>query len=201
MTGKTPKGDATRRAIIAAAGGVFARNGYAGTRMEQIFAATGLTKGAVYFHFASKEELARAVVEDYKERWLEQARAEIGAHEGALEQFRGLAALLIRLSAADESNWSVVRLAEQLSAQGESDSSSASGPMAHWVALMSEVIDRGQRQGVFASTPPAVDLAVVAVAAFDGLKTTSDALGADARDAFARRAGLLVELLESGFRV
>ncbi|UCR88911.1 TetR/AcrR family transcriptional regulator [Mycetocola spongiae] len=200
MAGKTPKGVATRQAILAAAAGVFARQGYAGTRMDDIFAATGLTKGAVYFHFASKEALAWAVVEDHKRRWLELARDEVESSTEALEQFRRLAELLIRLSSADESTWSVVRLAEQVGVHSAADIAASAGPMTDWIALMDEVIRRGQRQGVFDKRHSAADVAVAVVASFDGLKAISDALGEDERAAFTRRARLLVSLLETGIR-
>ena len=39
-------------------------NGFQGMRVEQILASTGLTKGALYHHFASKTALGYAVVED-----------------------------------------------------------------------------------------------------------------------------------------
>ncbi|MFF7994654.1 TetR family transcriptional regulator [Kitasatospora xanthocidica] len=44
-----------------AGAGLFDRRGYAGATLGEIAAAAGVTKGALYFHFASKEELARAV--------------------------------------------------------------------------------------------------------------------------------------------
>lgn len=44
----------TRCAIIAAAREVFQRNGVSRTTVEQIAAAAGVTRGAVYWHFADK---------------------------------------------------------------------------------------------------------------------------------------------------
>lgn len=42
---------------------LFDRCGYAGATLGEIAGAAGVTKGALYFHFASKEDLARAVFE------------------------------------------------------------------------------------------------------------------------------------------
>jgi AcrR family transcriptional regulator len=50
-------------AILQGAAVAFARRGYAATSMEQIAAASGITKLIVYRHFASKEELYRAVLQ------------------------------------------------------------------------------------------------------------------------------------------
>lgn len=47
----------TRQAILAAAGRVFRRLGYAGAGVDAIMAEAGLTAGGFYAHFASKEAL------------------------------------------------------------------------------------------------------------------------------------------------
>jgi AcrR family transcriptional regulator len=52
------KGEMTRQRIIAEAAPIFNQRGYAGCSMQDVMEATGLEKGGVYRHFASKEELA-----------------------------------------------------------------------------------------------------------------------------------------------
>ena len=52
------KGELTRQRIIAEAAPIFNRRGYEGCSMQEILDATGLEKGGIYRHFASKEELA-----------------------------------------------------------------------------------------------------------------------------------------------
>lgn len=49
--------------IIAAALAVFAEKGFAGARIEEIARRAGLSKGAVYLYFPTKEDLFRAVVQ------------------------------------------------------------------------------------------------------------------------------------------
>jgi TetR/AcrR family transcriptional repressor of nem operon len=52
------KGELTRKRIIEAAAPIFNQHGYEGSSMNALMEATGLKKGGIYRHFASKEELA-----------------------------------------------------------------------------------------------------------------------------------------------
>ncbi|KIF66953.1 branched-chain amino acid aminotransferase [Streptomyces sp. AcH 505] len=52
----------TRTALVRAAAEEFDQHGYAGTSTTKIVGRAGCTMGALYFHFASKDELARAVM-------------------------------------------------------------------------------------------------------------------------------------------
>lgn len=53
----------TRNALVQAAAAHFDRDGYAGTSLNRISKAAGISMGALTFHFASKGELADAVSE------------------------------------------------------------------------------------------------------------------------------------------
>jgi AcrR family transcriptional regulator len=54
---------ATRETILDAAAHEFAAEGYQGASLSKILERSGVTKGAMYFHFASKEAMARAVAD------------------------------------------------------------------------------------------------------------------------------------------
>lgn len=54
------KGDITRQRIIEQAAPIFNQKGFSGCSMQDVMQATGLEKGGLYRHFASKEELAAA---------------------------------------------------------------------------------------------------------------------------------------------
>ncbi|MBO7938650.1 helix-turn-helix transcriptional regulator [Streptomyces sp. S9] len=54
----------TRRAILEAAGAVFDEHGYTSTTIAMVLERAEVTKGALYFHFPSKESLARAVLDE-----------------------------------------------------------------------------------------------------------------------------------------
>lgn len=56
--------DRTRRTILEAAFQEIHRNGFQGMRLDDVVAATGLTKGALYHHFPNKQALGYAVVDE-----------------------------------------------------------------------------------------------------------------------------------------
>jgi AcrR family transcriptional regulator len=55
----------TRVRLLEAAAEVYARRGFAGATLDEVAAEAGFTKGAVYAHFGSKENLLVALVEEH----------------------------------------------------------------------------------------------------------------------------------------
>jgi AcrR family transcriptional regulator len=71
--------------ILQGAATAFATKGFASTAMEEVAAACGITKEIIYRHFASKEELYRAVLDGTRQRIqadLARARQEFGSGAG-----------------------------------------------------------------------------------------------------------------------
>jgi len=58
------KAERTRGAILAAAEQLFARHGYAATRLEDVAEAVGVKRAALFYHFRDKRLLYDAVVEE-----------------------------------------------------------------------------------------------------------------------------------------
>ena len=59
-----PTVHAAPRALLEAAYRVFGARGYRATRLEEVADAAGVTKGAIYYHFDSKEDLLRRALEN-----------------------------------------------------------------------------------------------------------------------------------------
>ncbi|WP_372462409.1 TetR family transcriptional regulator [Rhodococcus pyridinivorans] len=78
---------ATRHQLVAAAAAAFDQRGFEGASLGDIIeAGTGLSKGALYFHFKSKDELADAVVQRQHEISLAAVEAIAATGASALEQ-------------------------------------------------------------------------------------------------------------------
>lgn len=67
--GRQPRARATRRAIMLAAARLIDDHGYHGASLNDVAAAAGTTKGALYFHFASKAAVAEALLDEAVASW------------------------------------------------------------------------------------------------------------------------------------
>jgi AcrR family transcriptional regulator len=69
------RSEATTGALVAAARELFAADGYAATSLDAVVERAGLTKGALYHHFAGKRELFAAVFAAEQERLTQRVAA------------------------------------------------------------------------------------------------------------------------------
>ncbi len=77
--------------ILQAAFDAFAERGFAATRMEDVAARAGVTKGAIYFYFETKERLFEETVSHYSQNMLADAGAMLASTEGGCaERLRAL---------------------------------------------------------------------------------------------------------------
>jgi AcrR family transcriptional regulator len=69
----------TRQLLLQAAAEVFGRQGYHGATLDEVAAAAGFTKGAVYSNFKSKEDLLLALLEALHRQEMDEVRALLDA--------------------------------------------------------------------------------------------------------------------------
>jgi AcrR family transcriptional regulator len=176
----------TRDALITAAMGVFARDGYAGASVDAIAEQAGYTVGALYSNFATKQELFLAVFERHCAGELAALRA---AAETATSPQELLAAITARFATLGEQERQWWQLSAELWLYAQRHPEAA----ARLAALQAEarqVIARALSRG---GHPLSDELAAVIHALWSGFMhyrlTSPQAVSADA---FGRAVGWLL---------
>jgi AcrR family transcriptional regulator len=82
---------------------LFEDAGFSGTNLNQIIRRARVTPGAFYYHFASKEEVALAIIDQVAQRMAELRTAFVGAAESGLESVIELTFQLSLLLSQDRS--------------------------------------------------------------------------------------------------
>lgn len=112
----TPKPRARRKAfrreeILEAAFAEFVDKGYVATRVEDIAARAGVTKGTVYVYFADKEALFEATIRNETEPRFAALREAIASNTGSCaERLRRFLLDFYRIIASDENSREILRL-------------------------------------------------------------------------------------------
>lgn len=161
------KPEISRGEILDAALGCFAARGYHETSMDDIASRAGLSKGAIYWHFAGKRELFLALVDRFSEHALEA----LAAVPEAPDWRAALAAIFASVREQLESGMQMFRLGLEFVAQSAHDEEirvRAERAQGVWKAAVEKQIARG----VAAGTLRDVDAGAVGLlldAAIDGL--------------------------------
>lgn len=181
---------ATRAVIVEAAAAEFDEHGYLGTSVDAVALRAGLTKGAVYFHFASKADLGGAVIAQQHE--VSRAYATAAAARGTtpLEVMlclsEGFASQLVHEV--------VVSAGVRLSTDSNAREVERRDPYTDWMAAMTDLVRQGIEAG---EVDPRWDPELVGrviVPAYTGMQTVSDVLH-DRSDLYERLRELWTVLL------
>jgi AcrR family transcriptional regulator len=174
----------TRRELLAAARQVVAHQGYEGATIEDIAHAAGCTKGAYYFHFASKEETLVALLD----AWIAERSHRLA--QAVDVQPDALLAALTKALAWQDAGWEAELLVEFWS-QGQRNGrvgERLSEAYRSWQATLALALaEAGAYDGSLAPlSPQASACAMLALA--DGLVLQSCLRVAPARSAAAQQA-------------
>ncbi len=80
------KAERTKQFIIEKTAPIFNEKGYAGTSLNDLTKATGLTKGSIYGNFENKDDVALAVFDYNYNRVVEYIKAKLQATENSIER-------------------------------------------------------------------------------------------------------------------
>ncbi|MEU3661543.1 ScbR family autoregulator-binding transcription factor [Streptomyces sp. NPDC032940] len=149
------RAEQTRATILQAAADLFDRHGYEATSLAEIVEHAGVTKGALYFHFAAKEDLAHAIMELQSRTWRRLSTELDGRGYTALEALMRLTFVMDRLSAEGP----VLRAGVRLATAGAPVRPPLTHPFAQWVGIASSRLLDAVGQG---DLPPETDVESVA---------------------------------------
>jgi len=145
------KAEKTREYIIEKSAPVFNKKGYAGTSLNDLIHATGLTKGSIYGNFENKDDVATAAF-NYNIRQVNRQISEyVTPHETAL-------AKLIGITDYYRYNWKKVFEkggCPLLNASVEADDnlpflkSDVQNSIKRWIKSISTIIEEGKENGEF----------------------------------------------------
>jgi AcrR family transcriptional regulator len=162
---------------------VFEERGFVAATMNHLVAATGLTRGAFYFHFESKEAVAVAIVQAQAERW-QPLVAEIEKAE--TEPLRRLLRLAFKAAEAVQAD-PLIRAAHRLMAERAAVLGEVPGTFTWWVNTLRGYLEDAHRRGQLpdltrlvregSSADPLTALAEYVVARWAGVQQAALASG------------------------
>jgi len=163
---------ATREALLEAAFNEMYRNGFRAASLDAILTATGLTKGALYHHFGSKQGLGYAVVEErvkplVRERYLDTFRE-------VADPIEGLKRMGARMQQELEKEGILLmgcpvnNLVTEMSGVDEGFRRRLAAILEEWKATIAEGLRGGQTAGLVRSDFDAEAVATFYVASYQG---------------------------------
>ncbi|UYY80059.1 ScbR family autoregulator-binding transcription factor [Arthrobacter sp. YA7-1] len=172
---------ATRTAVIEGAASIFEEVGYGNASLSDVTERASVTKGALYFHFKSKEDLALAVIAEQhnivRVAGEKIASAGLPALETMIAMCRTFGQQLL-----DEP---VVRAGIRLTFEASAFNGDVKGPYQDWVTTMEMLTRQAQLEGDVRPEVDAGDFARYLVASFTGVQMVSNVL-TERRDVLKR---------------
>lgn len=155
----------TRRKILEAAATVFEQQGYQAATIAEILKVADVTKGALYFHFQSKEDLARCVLG-------EQHSAALHPQSVKLQELVDSTVVLAHRLRTDP----LVRAGVRLTLDRQTDGLDQRGPFEEWSRRNREILEAAARQGELLPQVDPAETAELLVATFAGIQLMSFAM-------------------------
>lgn len=162
------KGEQTRRKIVEAAAPIFNQHGYEGSSLNALMEATGLKKGGIYRHFASKEELA-AEAFDYTWEAAWKARLlHVDEKANGIEKLKQLIANFVEHRSPVAGGCPILNTAIDADDGNPVLRARVVKGLRSWVARLQRIVKQAQKRG---ETQPGVDaeeVATLIVASLEG---------------------------------
>jgi AcrR family transcriptional regulator len=165
----TARGAKTRARIVTAAADLMYIQGVAATTLDDVIAASGVSKSQLYHHFAGKDMLVRAVIDHIGERVIERERDALG-HVSTIPGLRRWRDALVQNNALRHGAYGCAlgSLASEVSDHDDVARLALSRLFIEWQGLLAGVLRRLQDSGVLPSEAPVDQLATGLMGALQG---------------------------------
>jgi TetR/AcrR family transcriptional regulator, fatty acid metabolism regulator protein len=157
-----------RNQILDAAERVFAREGFADSRMEQIVEESGLSKGAIYWYFKSKDEIIGASLGRMFERSLRDVAEQIKSDRPIVERIMTIARSEIETIRNARQLAGVELEAYAMAVRNPETRARARGYFEEYIESFTRLIADGIAKGELLPVDPR-KAAITGVALFEGL--------------------------------
>ncbi|MFF4173888.1 ScbR family autoregulator-binding transcription factor [Streptomyces sp. NPDC001744] len=176
----------TRQTILSAAAKIFEEHGYQAATISQILREARTTKGALYFHFVSKVDLAQAVLAE------QDRRITVPPRVSKVQEIMDVVMLHAHRLQTDP----MVRAGVRLTTDQVVEDPDRSGPFLRWAGIGRELLREAQVRGELLPHAVPAETADVIVGSFAGIQSMSQAL-CEYRDLADRVSAMMRHVLPS----
>ncbi|MFV0494746.1 TetR family transcriptional regulator [Mycobacterium sp.] len=169
------RAEVTRRKILDSAIVVFGEVGYAAAGWGAIVDRTGMTKGALYHHFDSKEALASEIIDEGTEVLVSAFHDACGPGMPGLENIIHGTFVMARVLASDRTACAADQLAAALSGYNDAAARRCAG----WAANLSAQLERAVAEGDLRADIDVEAFSVSIVGALIGARVVTTAVSKD----------------------
>lgn len=180
---------ARRRQLISVTIDLVAAHGYAGCSLQRIADAAGITKGAVIYHFASKNAVIRAAYDAVIAALTERVEAALQEASGPANAVDAYVASMLGHMAENPTH--VRMIVEALSPANETGIEDTPGSAARWRPL-ADLVDAAVTAGEYRSDLDSATMAVILTGAIDAV--VAQALAEDDHD-LTRSTATILDML------
>lgn len=169
MNTREAKREARKREIVAAATAVFAQKGFDGASMDDIVQASGLSKGGLYWHFKSKDDIIAAILSQFFSQEMTLLNRLLSAESTATQKLQQLGQHLLADISQMQDLLSISLEFYALAARHEAVRVELQGYFEQYRLSLAALIQAGIDAGEFDAAVAAEQAALNLIAQFEGL--------------------------------
>ena len=184
--------------ILTEARHLFARNGFAGTTVQAVATAAGVSKPSVLYHYPTKKDLLDAVVDEVLLRWRDRLPKILEAAATGVDRLDGVLGEVVYFFAEDVDRARII--GRLILDHPDETKARLSGHLRPWLALLAQYVreaqDKGRARPGLDPEAWVVQVVVQLVTVFPVVDIAAGILGDPTETARERLVGELVRMVK-----